>query len=356
MGKHSRRHTIETGRHRAPKEKPLLKTRLGITAAISASALGAGIAAPELILQTTTTKSSPDASPTPDVTPTSSPSAKSPTPEHTTSECPAPDPTLVERYKGQVPAPSVSRLDTDSSVAIVNQAQTPQEMLRAANTALKGEIVVRLATQKDNEIPRDNTDMTDRPAVTTATNVSATALRSTVAGVLQAYDGMPEGIGTIEGYPSAVVLTEQIITPDPADSISVIGGYNGEEGRDSYLMLRIGETTDDTMRTVIHEDGHRIHEAGTGHMPETDCFKDPHLTHPDQLTQYSMDNSGLRETAADTYAIGVGATFPDQYPNATTDGTNADNFAVLMGRLAEQGPQQKLVADALYNQSVYAPY
>jgi len=46
--------------------------------------------------------------------------------------------------------------------------------------------------------------------------------------------------------------------------------------------------------------------------------------------------------------------YSDEYAHATTDTTNAANFAVLLARLAQQGSEQKLVADALYDQSVFA--
>ncbi|MEK7153646.1 MAG: hypothetical protein AAB834_06860, partial [Patescibacteria group bacterium] len=84
-----------------------------------------------------------------------------------------------------------------------------------------------------------------------------------------------------------------------------------------------------------------------------DCFKDPYLKRPTRLTEYAQSNSGKRETAADTFAVGTGETFADLYPGATTDNTNRQNFAVLLGRMAGLEPAGVDVADALYNGSIF---
>ncbi|HSD55631.1 MAG TPA: hypothetical protein VLA92_00600 [Candidatus Saccharimonadales bacterium] len=359
MGRHRR--TTEApvaptpARHRAPKNETSTRNGLGIG---FAAAVGIGAVTAAAIFSPSGGESHKATSAsTPDTSPTPSPSATKPsaTPSEVAPKaCPAVDPTLLGRYSSHkiIATPNVTRFDTDSGMEAISRADTPGEAMQAANDALNGKIVVRFATEHDSDVPLHNHDMTDRPTATTDSHVSLGDTQRTLSGVLEAYDGLPQDLGTLRGNPLAVVLTSHIITPDNKESVNA--GWVGENGTDSFLMTEMNGPAAKTRDIMRHETGHYIHEAGAGSMPEVDCFQDPSIKRPTHLTLYAQQNSGDRETAADTFGIGIGAHYSDEAKAAPYDPTNSHNYAVLMARIADKGPQEKEVADALYNLSPFS--
>lgn len=365
MGRH-RRTTTEapiaptSGRHRAPKNETPARSGLsvsivaavGVGAITGAAILGSGTGESSK----TSSASSPDVAPTTSPAPTPSANKASPSPtESAPQACPVVDPAMLARYSSHkvIATPNIARFDTDQGVTQVAEASTASEAMQAANRALNGKIVVRFATEHDSKVPLHNHDMTDRPTPTTGSRVSLSDTQRTLTGVLEAYDDLPQDLGTLRGNPLAVVLTSHIVTPDNKESVNA--GWVGENGKDSFLMTEMNEPVAKIRDTTRHETGHYVHEAGAGSMPEVDCFQDPSIERPRHLTLYAQQNSGDRETAADTFGIGIGAHYSDEAETAPYDPINGHNYAVLVARIAEKGPQQQEVADALYNLSPFSP-
>jgi hypothetical protein len=364
MGKHRREVTtpeapITSGRHRARKESSsATKNGLGIGVA---AAVGMGAIAGAVWSTKPSESHSPVGASTPDVEPTAPEThtpTKKPMPSPTEAkpkDCPTVDPTLLARYNSHkvLPIPNIARFDTDLAESRVAQAQSPAEAMKAANAALDGKIVIRFATQHDSSVPTHNIDMTDRPTPVDSRTASLANTRQTLSGVLQAYDGLPEDFGTLRGDPLAVVVTNRIITNDHKESVNA--GYVGENGKNSFLMTEMSDPAAKIRDTIRHESGHYTHEVGAGSMPEVDCYSDPSIQRPEHLTLYAEQTTNKRETAADTFGVGMGAHYSDEDLAAPYDAVNNNNFAVLMARLAEQGAQQQRVADALYDSSSFAP-
>ena len=240
MAKHRRTPEIPvespSGRHRAQKEK----SRLGINVAM---AMGVGAVVGTTLIGTHMAENKPTSASQPDVDPTQVPISHTPAPatkkpkpapgntdRSKYGDCPAPDPELVARYSNRnpIPVPNIARFDTSAGVKSIQEAATTQEMLDDANAALRGKITVRFATQHDYKQAADNYDMTDGPLPSSAEYTSPNVARSTLTGILEAYDNMPEGLGTLREYPLSVVLTDQIVTPDPKDSPNVCLLYTSD--------------------------------------------------------------------------------------------------------------------------------
>jgi len=297
MAKHRRTPEVPVkpagGRHRGTKEESVVVKRstLGFVAAVGLSTL-LGTA----FVESNYGNHKPVADSTPDTDPTQSPKSPTSSPSIKPSkapgreqygDCPAPDKTLVARYSNhnQVAMPQIARFDTSNGIAAIQEARATNEMLADANTALRGKITVRFATHRDYTVPNDNLDMTDRPLPSSAIYTTPVEARETITGLLEAYDGKPEALGTLDGYPLSVVLTDHIAPQDPKDKTNISGGFNGEDGSQGYLMLKLGRSAEATKATTMHESGHYVHEAGTGTVPEVDCFRDPYLTHTSHLTE-----------------------------------------------------------------------
>ena len=219
MAKHRRTPEIPvespSGRHRAQKEK----SRRGSTLAI---AVGAGAVLGTALIGTHMAENKPTSASQPDTDPTQAPVSHTPAPATKApkptpgnidrskyGDCPAPAPELVARYSDRrsVPVPNIARFNTSTGVKAIEEAATTQEMLDDANTALRGKINVRFATQHDYQVPLDNIDMRDRPLPSSAQYASPDATREALTGVLDAYNGKPEGLGTLRGNPLSIVLT-----------------------------------------------------------------------------------------------------------------------------------------------------
>jgi hypothetical protein len=269
--------------------------------------------------------------------------------------CPAPKQALVQRYTTEgayYNDGGLPKFDTGAAIQEIGKDKTNAAIVEHANAALAGKVTIRFATKKDNRAPLDNLYNKDRPAPTRPTDIPVDSVRTTVQGVLEAFDGQPQALGTLRGKPLSVVLTKGIKTPERVKH-KVSGDYSGE---DNTMVLDATIFTDRPRATASakHEIGHVIGMAPEDYANQVIYSQDPYARRPTNLTIYSQESLNSYEAAADVLAINNGATFGDELPGAETDAANRQIFGVQLARLAEQGPIQEQTANALYNRSNYA--
>lgn len=259
--------------------------------------------------------------------------------------CPAPPAEFIKRYSGGPVNPvSIPEFNTSNAIQKIKKTTDKQTILATANAALKGKVTLRPATKQDQQ---DAASRPDQPTPAAIAAVSAVQLRETTSGILESLDGMPESLGELTNEPIDVILTPRIITPENDETVT--GEFTGTND----FMLEYGTDSRERAGHFTHELGHYLDKVGTSKLGATDCFDDPAIQRPRNLTLYALDHEGTKEVVADTFAIGQGAVFSDiESQNVYTDPINKHNDAVMFGRLAAAGLQ--LEADQLYNRSLYA--
>ncbi len=261
--------------------------------------------------------------------------------------CAPVDPGLVARYKSDKPLPErADAYKNDAAIDSLNGTDSNAEILRRANAALAGKIVLRTATEADHETPLSNRYSKDQPRVTKAEDVPPYAMRYAAAGILAAYNGMPKSIGTMgSGKPLEVILTTGFDTRD--NNRSIAGEYYYEQGA---IAIRIGGDAGFEAEVTKHETAHHVSVVANGGQEK--CYmSDYNLQRPERLTTYSTrDPQRTKEVVAETFTLELSTHYEEAWPGAYQDPQNAANFDVMLAELAAAGQQD--VADGLHNLSL----